>query len=52
MHMYDPNGSIRAYRMERNRRENRNAILLGIGFGCALIFICCGVLATLSLLSK
>lgn len=52
MHMYDPNGSIRAYRIARNRRETGFAILFGIGIGCALLFVTCGVLVLLSAFGK
>lgn len=44
MHVYDPDGSLRAYREERNRRENIYSILFGIGTVCALIFLVSAVL--------
>lgn len=36
MHEYDPNGSLRKYRIQRQRRECYHAILFAIGFLCAI----------------
>ena len=37
MHIYDPNGAIKAYRQERERRENWRTILFCVATGIGVI---------------
>ncbi len=37
MHIFDPNGSIKAYRRERDRRENWRTILFCVAAGIGVI---------------
>lgn len=52
MHVYDPNGAIRAYRQERNRREMRRSILFGVGWICGLLTLISSALIVLSVVQK
>ena len=43
MHIYDPNGSIKAYRQERERRENIRVVLFTLAaiagvFGAVCVY--------------
>lgn len=49
MHIYDPNGSIKAYRRERERREDMRSALFCVGLVCSIVFLYCGVVVAWSL---
>lgn len=52
MNIYDRDGAIHAYRLERNRKDRSRAILFAIGCVCALVFIVCAVNIGLSLVGR
>ena len=39
MHNFDPDGSLHAYRMDRQRHENWIAILVGLACGVGLLAV-------------
>ena len=52
MHVYDPNGSIHAYRKQRKRRDSYRLILCTIGLVCVIVLIVCGVQIISSIYGK
>lgn len=49
-HLFDPNGSIREYRRQRDRRETIRVCIFSLCYFCALAMLLCAVFITLSLL--
>ena len=39
MHEFDPNGAIKAYRAERDRKENAKTLLFCAAFGMGLVVL-------------
>lgn len=50
MHIFDPNGAIKAYRRDRDRRETIRVCIFSVGYLCALVMLLCASYITLSLL--
>lgn len=49
MHQYDPNGSTKAYRKERDRRENQRTLLFCAAAGMGIVILYALVTITISL---
>ena len=48
----DPNGSILAYRRERDRREFIRTLIFVVASVCALVLVACAAILTLSLAGR
>lgn len=51
-HICDPNGAIKAYRRERDRRDRNHAAAFGLGIFTVFALAVAGVFLTLSLMGK
>ena len=52
MHIFDPNGSILAYRRDRDRREFIRTLIFAVASVCVLLLVACAAILTLSLVGR
>ena len=52
MHIFDPNGSILAYRRERDRREFIRTLIFAAASVCVLLLVVCAAILTLSMVGR
>ena len=50
MHQYDPNGAIKAYRAERDKKENTKTLLFCAAVGMGLVILYALFSVTLSII--